>query len=98
MIPSMLPATLITKSPDVLSRVIDQEAVLLNLGTGTYCGMNEVATRAWELMEESITFDALATKLHGEFDVEEARLREDLVELVRSMERAKLVELTAPPP
>jgi hypothetical protein len=60
--------------------------------------MNEVATRAWELMEESITFDALATKLHGEFDVEEARLREDLVELVRSMERAKLVELTAPPP
>jgi hypothetical protein len=94
----MLPATLITKSPDVLSRVIDQEAVLLNLGTGTYCGMNEVATRAWELMEESITFDALATKLHGEFDVEEARLREDLVELVRSMERAKLVELTAPPP
>jgi hypothetical protein len=98
MILSMLPTTLITKAPDVLSRVIDQEAVLLNLATGTYCGMNEVATRAWELMDESITFDALATKLHGEFDVEEARLREDLVELVRSMEQAKLVELTAPPP
>jgi hypothetical protein len=72
--------------------------VLLNLGTGTYCGMNEVATRAWELIDESITFDALATKLHGEFDVEEARLREDLVELVRAMEQAKLVALTSPAP
>jgi hypothetical protein len=94
----MLPTTVITKTPDVLSRVIDQEAVLLNLATGTYCGMNEVATRAWELIEGSITFGALATKLHGEFDVEEDRLREDLVELVRSMEQAKLVELKSPAP
>lgn len=98
MLDAMLPTTVITKLPDVLSRVIDQEAVLLNLGTGTYCGMNEVATRAWELIDESITFDALATKLHGEFDVEEARLREDLVELVRAMEQAKLVALTSPAP
>ena len=36
----------------VLFRQLDQEAVLLDLKSGTYFGLNEVGARAWELILE----------------------------------------------
>ena len=40
----------ITISPDVAFRDLDGEAVLLNLATGTYFGLNEMGTRMWHLI------------------------------------------------
>jgi len=37
---------------DVLFRELDGEAVLLNLKTGIYFGLNPVATRMWQLIVE----------------------------------------------
>ncbi len=86
--------TRIVRSPQVLSRVIDEEAVLLNLGTGTYCGMNEVATRAWELIGEGISFGGLCDQLGAEFDADGEKIQADLSELLDSLLNAKLVVVT----
>lgn len=77
--------------PEVLSRVLDGEAVLLHLGSGTYFGMNEVGSRAWELIQRQPTFGELLTTLLSEFDVEEAALAKDLAEFVGKLVDANLV-------
>ena len=89
--PDVEPETVLSRAPQVLSRVIDEEAVLLNLTTGTYCGMNEVATRAWEILEEPTSFDALCGRLTAEFEVEPATVRTDMQDFVRALTNAKLV-------
>ncbi len=39
-------------SPDVVFRDLDGEAVILDLVSGTYFGLNEVGTRVWRLVDE----------------------------------------------
>lgn len=77
--------------PEVLSRVLDGEAVLLHLGSGTYFGMNEVATFAWQRITQGTTFGALVDATVAEFDVEADVARADLERLVDGMVEKKLV-------
>lgn len=64
--------------PDVLARVLEGEAVLLDLASGSYFGLNDVGTRAWELLGAPHTLDALVDRLLDEYDVERAVLTADL--------------------
>lgn len=93
--PKLEGETVISRAPQVLSRVIDDEAVLLNLGTGTYSGMNEVATRAWELLNEPTSFARLCEQLHAEFDADADTLAADMREFIQALSEAKLI-VTAP--
>lgn len=79
--------------PEVLSRVLDGEAVLLHLGSGMYFGMNEVASRAWEKIVEGTTLGDLKTALLGEFDVERDALASDLAKFIRALEEKQLVTI-----
>lgn len=83
--------------PKVLSRVLDGEAVLLHLETGSYFGMNEVATRAWELMQSApsgLTYEQLKTALLGEFEVDGETLDRDLRDLVAALEKQQLLTIS----
>ncbi|MFO0615062.1 MAG: PqqD family protein [Polyangiaceae bacterium] len=86
----------LTVPPEVLSRVLDGEAVLLHLGSGTYFGMNEVASRAWEEIVKGTTLAALVTTLLAEFDVERATLVGDLDRFVRALLDKSLITIAPP--
>jgi hypothetical protein len=81
----------LTCPPQVLSRVLDGEAVLLHLGSGMYFGMNEVATRAWELITKGATFGSVLDSLLAEFEVPEDVLRGDLEKFVGALVEKQLV-------
>jgi hypothetical protein len=83
--------------PDVLSRSLDGEAVILNLASGTYFGLNEVGTRIWELIVAGTTYGALRAALLEEFDVPADTLERDLAELVGSLRTRGLVVLEDTP-
>lgn len=78
-------------SDDVAARALDGEAVLLDLASGTYFGLNEVGARVWELVEAGTTVGALRTTLLAEFDVEEGVLATDLARLLADLEQRGLV-------
>ena len=79
--------------PEVLSRVLDGEAVLLHLGSGVYFGMNEVATFAWEKMTRGTTFGEVLSALLAEFEVTEETLRSDLERFVSALVEKKLISV-----
>jgi hypothetical protein len=80
---------------DVMFRVLGDEAVILNLATGVYFGLDTVGTRMWQLMSEYGSTDKVAEVMLNEYEVEEALLQSDLDKLVKDLTAKGLVKLDA---
>lgn len=78
---------------DVVFRELEGEAVLLNLESGTYFGLDAVGTRIWQLIEQFGALAAVLDRIVSEFDVSAAEAETDLLELVRQLAARGLVEL-----
>ena len=83
----------LTVPDDVLSRVLDDEAVLLDLASGTYFGLNEVGTEIWQLIAEGRTVAEVRAALLERFEVDEATVQADLERLVGELSERGLVRL-----
>lgn len=69
-------------SDDVVFRELEGEAVLLNLASGMYFGLDAVGTRIWQLLGEHQALQPVFERMLEEFDVDEQTLRSDLLVLV----------------
>jgi len=67
--------------------------VILNLKTGTYFGLDAIGTRMWTLIGELRDTDKVLEALLAEYDVEEARLRADIDELISQLVRHELLQM-----
>jgi coenzyme PQQ synthesis protein D (PqqD) len=79
-----LAATLIP-SADVQATIIDGEAVLLDLRTEQFLGLNETATRMWQYFQSGQTLEQTLQCLQSEFDATEEQLHQDLIAFVDDM-------------
>lgn len=84
----------ITVNPSVLFRTVGDEAVLLNLKSELYLGLDATATRMWNLLRESPSIEAAYEQLLEEYDVDPSRLRSDLTEFLAKLVAQGLVEVT----
>jgi len=78
---------------DVLFHELDGEAVLLNLQTGKYFGLDPMGTRIWQYLVEYGSPGTVYNKLLEEYDVDAERLRADLLALVDQLEAHGLIRL-----
>ena len=69
-------------APDVLFRAFNDEAILLNLKTETYFELDDVGTSMWQQVTGSGTLQEAYDALLHQYEVEPARLREDMVDLL----------------
>ena len=84
---------LVKARADVLSRILDGEAVLLDLESGTYFGLNEVGSDIWALIAEGATIAALQAKVLDLYDVQPDTARRDLENLVAELKDRGLVDV-----
>lgn len=87
----------VTVRPDVVFRVLGAEAILLNLESGLYFGLNEVGTRAWELLQDR-DVAAACEAMAAEFDAPVDRIRADVLALVGQLVDKGLVEVAGDAP
>ena len=78
----------------VLFRKLEGEAVLLNLDSEMYYGLDEVGTRMWVALESSDSIDAACAQLLTEFDVDSDQLQADVIELVMELLEQKLISFS----
>ncbi len=78
---------------DVLLRVLDGEAVILNLESESYFGLDEVGTRMFTLLTESASIQTAYDVLINEYEVEPAQLKADLTELICKLSENGLVTI-----
>jgi coenzyme PQQ synthesis protein D (PqqD) len=85
----------VTTASDVMLRIIGDEAVILNLKSELYLGLDPVGTRIWTVLNGAPSIQAAYESLLTEFDVAPERLRQDMDELLDQLLAQGLIELAA---
>jgi len=85
--------TRVTVPSGVMFRDLEGEAVLLELGTGRYFGLNETGTRIWLLLQEHGSVEAVLRAMLEEFDVAEDLLRSELLSFLDTLSSQQLLEI-----
>jgi hypothetical protein len=80
----------VSMSPDVVYRTLGDEAVVLNLDSGMYFGLNGVGNRIWELVLEH-DLRTVCELLSREFDAPRDVIERDVIALVQALLEKKLV-------
>jgi hypothetical protein len=87
------PTVRVAPAPKVLFRELGGEAVILDLKTERYLGLDETGTRMWRLLTELDSIQAAYAALLDEYEVEPDRLRQDLVGFVEQLSNQGLIEI-----
>ena len=77
--------------PDVVSRRLADEVVLVNLRTNRIFALNRSAARFWELFDEGRPRDEIADALVSEFEVARERVDGEIDGLLSSLRNEGLV-------
>jgi hypothetical protein len=85
--------TKLTLPDQVMFRDLAGEAVLLDLESGRYYGLNESGTRMWSLLVRHGRIGLALRDLLQEYDVPSERLEKDLLLFVETLASRKLLHL-----
>jgi Coenzyme PQQ synthesis protein D (PqqD) len=78
----------------VLDATVLAETVLLHADRGAYYRLNPVGTRVWELLAAGpLSIDDVVERVVGEYEVEPARARADVMRLVGRLADRGLVDV-----
>lgn len=77
---------------DVVSCEIGDGAALLDPRSNIYYGLNSVGSRTWELIQKQRSVSDICRILVTEYDVQPERCSEELLELLRQLAAAGLIE------
>ncbi len=86
--------TRVTIPAGVMFRDLDGEAVLLELESGRYYGLNETGTRMWLLLQEHGSLETALHALLDEYDVAEEQLRKELLGFVGTLTSQQLLQIS----
>jgi hypothetical protein len=76
---------------DVAAKIIDGEAIILNIANGLYFSMGEVGALVWERIEAGCSSDDIRDAVVAHYDVDAARAGEDVAALLHTLLEAGLV-------
>ena len=85
--------TRLTVPPQVMSRLVGDETVLLDLASGVYFGLDGVGKRIWESVSEGSILGETTMVIVGEYEVDEAQAQADVLAFVSDLlERGLLIQ------
>jgi hypothetical protein len=90
---SIIPTSRVTVPENVLVQELDGEAVLLDLKSETYFGLDDVGIRMWQVLTTSASIQNAYEALLDEYDVTPEQLLQDLNELVTRLVEQGLLEV-----
>ena len=62
-----------------MSRLVDDETVLLDLESGMYFGLDGVGKRIWESVTDGKSLGEIAAVITAEYEVDEAQALSDVI-------------------
>jgi hypothetical protein len=80
---------------EVVARRMDEEVVLVHLGTNRIYTLNATGARFWDLLQSGLGRDAIRAALVAEFEVGETQLDAEIEALVAELSDQGLLVLDA---
>jgi hypothetical protein len=90
--PQLTESSVLRRSPSAAFQVLEGEAILIHVPSGTYFSLNKVGTELWQMLDGRQDIAACAATLAGRYQVEESVVIADLLELGEKMAAEGLVE------
>ncbi len=88
-----LDSCIVSASSDSIFRKLADEAIILNMKTNAYCGLNEVGARIWELLEEPKSVKEIQDSLLEEYEVGMDQCRNELITLLQGFLDNELIDV-----
>lgn len=95
MTPSLPSDALMTRSTDVLTTELDGSLLMLNITRGEYHGLNAVAARIWDLLEQPTSRTALVAALVDEYEVTPDECAAAVDDFLTQLHERNLLRLSA---
>lgn len=76
---------------DVAAKVMDGEAIIINLANGMYYSMDKVGGAIWAMIEESFSLEEMVAALSARYEVSPAQAQTDVERLAAELLQQKLV-------
>jgi hypothetical protein len=81
----------VSQNPEVVSREVEGELVLLDLESATYFGLNQVGSRIWALAGELGSLRKVCEAMEREYAVPREQLERDVLSLARELRHKGLL-------
>ena len=79
---------------EVASKVMDGEAILINLSNGIYYSMDKVGGLIWEMIEGRHSLEKIVEGVLSRYDVSAEQVRADVERVVAELVQENLVKVT----
>jgi hypothetical protein len=87
-----MPEGLFNPHPDVVFKLLDDEAVLVHLGTNRIFTLTQTGARFWQLLMEGLDRSVIEDQLLEEYDVTRPELVAEIESLVRELAAEGLID------
>ncbi len=91
--PTLTGGTVLKRSDDLLSNELDGETVMMSIESGKYYGLEEIATRIWQLLETPQAVSQLCDALVAEFDVTREQCEADVLPFLADLAKEGVAEV-----
>ena len=81
------------RGEEVAAKVIDGEAIIINLANGIYYSMDKVGGLIWDLVQVGYSLEEIIVAVTERYDVSRERVQADVQELVEELLRENLVSV-----
>lgn len=79
------------RGEEVIAKVMDGEAVIINLANGKYYSLEKVGGAIWEMIEEGCGLGEIVDRLVARYDVPPAQAESDVLRLADELVKEDLV-------
>ncbi|MEO0970579.1 MAG: PqqD family peptide modification chaperone [Cyanobacteria bacterium J06639_18] len=86
-------SAIISAAKEQISSDLGGEAIILNLKSGVYHGLNEVAAKIWNIIQNPKSVNDVRTILLEEYEVDFQQCDRDLKELLQELTKVGLIEI-----
>src|SRR5258708_26688022 len=87
-------ATIVSRSPTVLTAEVDGEIVMMSIERGRYFGLDDIGSDIWKRIEPPCSFATLIDALAADYEADRATIATDVQNLLRRMVEQDVVRLT----
>ncbi len=83
--------SVLQRAENVTFEIVADEAILIDINTGTYFSLNEIGTEFWEMLDGSLSIEQHASAIATKYAVDTSMVVSDLLELADEMAKDKLI-------
>jgi hypothetical protein len=76
---------------ELIWKVVDGEAMILDVTSGDYFSLNRVATEVWTALQAGGELETIVEATAARYRTDRAKVEQDVVELVRDLEEIGLL-------